>query len=323
MKRLDCVIGAIGLTAVVLVGTKIGWAGLLHQLSEVRGGLLVLIGLSFLRLGLQTTAWFIALGAQGISASVSELVGIRLAAQSIGYLSVFGPAIAEPIKLQYLMKYRQAGAIATLADAGAYGFTACLFGILGCACSGLVIAPGKHAGALLALGAGLLAGIFLLIGSKPLLAPLRSLLGPKAPGWLRYGEEVELEVRSFWRRCPAAAHRMFWLDLGCQLLFACDIVAVFWCLGIPLHAVTILALETCSRATRMIAGWMPARLGVDELGAAAAFAAIGLPAASGIALALSRRLRDLIGCILGIGWLLCRAKSSGNVMPKNICHELH
>jgi hypothetical protein len=108
----------MGLAFLALVARNLGWVGLVHQLGAVRGGLVVLIALSFLRLALQTTAWSIALNAQGISASIAELVGVRLAAQSIGYLSVVGPAVAEPMKIQLLLKYQEPGAVATMADAG-------------------------------------------------------------------------------------------------------------------------------------------------------------------------------------------------------------
>ncbi len=51
---------------------------------------------------------------------------------------------------------------------------------------------------------------------------------------------------------------------------------------------------------------MPARIGADEGGAAAAFVALGLPAAGGLALALARRLRDMIFSLAGLVWLASR-----------------
>ena len=71
----------------------------------------------------------------------------------------------------------------------------------------------------------------------------------------------------------------------------------------PFHGATVLAVEAASRAARMMSGWIPARLGADEAGAVVAFAAFGLPSASGLALALSRRIRDLVLSFLGISLL--------------------
>jgi hypothetical protein len=97
---------------------------------------------------------------------------------------------------------------------------------------------------------------------------------------------------------------MLLFGFGCQILLAADIVVVFWYLGIPFHGATVLAVEAASRAARMMSGWMPARIGADEAGAVVAFAAFGLPSASGLALALSRRIRDLVLSLLGISLLM-------------------
>jgi hypothetical protein len=72
---------------------------------------------------------------------------------------------------------------------------------------------------------------------------------------------------------------------------------------LPIHGGIVLALEAANRMVKMMAGWMPARIGADESGAAGAFAALGLPAASGLALALTRRARDLLSVLVGMIWL--------------------
>ena len=79
---------------------------------------------------------------------------------------------------------------------------------------------------------------------------------------------------------------------------------------LPFHAPTVLALDAAIRVARMVAGWVPARIGADETGAVAAFAALGLPSASGLALALARRTRDILICMLGLGWLAWEARSA-------------
>src|SRR4029077_12596687 len=100
-----------------------------------------------------------------------------------------------------------------------------------------------------------------------------------------------------------AIRQMFLLDLGCQALVAAEVVTVFWFLRLSLHAGTILGLEAATRMVKMLAGWMPARIGADESGAAGAFLSFGLPAAAGVALALARRTRDVLACLVGLTWL--------------------
>jgi hypothetical protein len=64
---------------------------------------------------------------------------------------------------------------------------------------------------------------------------------------------------------------------------------------------------------KMATGFMPARIGTDESGAAGAFLAFGLPAASGLALALARRTRDLLACFIGLTWLAWGARRNNQL----------
>jgi len=52
-----------------------------------------------------------------------------------------------------------------------------------------------------------------------------------------------------------------------------------------------------------VSGWIPARLGSDEGGAISGFALTGLSPTLGPALALTRRIRDLLWALIGIVWL--------------------
>src|SRR5258708_25050576 len=53
-----------------------------------------------------------------------------------------------------------------------------------------------------------------------------------------------------------------------SVLVAAEVAAVFWFLRLPLHAGTLLGIEAASRMVKIVAGWMPARIGADESGAA-------------------------------------------------------
>jgi len=58
-----------------------------------------------------------------------------------------------------------------------------------------------------------------------------------------------------------------------------------------------------TRGLKMLSGWIPARLGSDEGGAVSAFALTGFSPMLGLALALTRRVRDLLWALIGIVWL--------------------
>jgi len=81
------------------------------------------------------------------------------------------------------------------------------------------------------------------------------------------------------------------------------VVVVLWSLHLSIHFFTILVIEGVTRGLKMLSGWIPARLGSDEGGAISAFALTGLSPMLGLALALTRRVRDLLWALIGIVWL--------------------
>src|SRR5882724_6083489 len=143
--------------------------------------------------------------------------------------------------------------------------------------------------------------------TKPLLPPLIRRLGQRCPDWLRRSSELEASLRSFGSRHPGGIRKMFWLDIGCQLLLAAEVVAVLVILRIPFHVGTIFAFDAANRAVKMLTGWMPARIGADEGASAALFLALGLASGAGLALALTRRSRDLLCFAAGFAWLTWHA----------------
>src|SRR6202030_1718632 len=68
-----------------------------------------------------------------------------------------------------------------------------------------------------------------------------------------------------------------------------------------------LVLETVSRAVTIMFKMLPMRLGVDEAGAAVFADRLGLGSATGITLALVRRMRTLCWIAVGILFVLTRS----------------
>jgi hypothetical protein len=96
---------------------------------------------------------------------------------------------------------------------------------------------------------------------------------------------------------------MFWFDVASQLLIVSEVLVVLWTLHLPIHVLPVLAIEGVTRVLKFVSGWIPARLGSDEGGAISAFAVVGLSPVLGLALALTRRVRDLLWALIGIIWL--------------------
>lgn len=317
MKRIDTILVAAGLALFAFVASRIGWTALVHQLMTASPAIPVLVIFSFLRLLLQTYAWRIALRQEGVTAKFGELIGIRLSSQSMGYLSVLGPALSEPMKISLLKGNWDAPATATLADTGIYWFTSAMLGLAGCAAAAFLLAGTQDARTLVGITLLFALLLALLIRQKPLLQRLVAALGDRAPGWLRKGAVLEEEIRSFRIRHPFSARSMLYLDLLCQLLMVAETAIVLFYARLPIHLAALLGIETATRVTKMVAGWLPARIGADEGGTVVAFAAFGLSPAAGMLLALTRRFRDLLWCVLGLSWFAWRSrKLSRHQLPE-------
>jgi len=101
---------------------------------------------------------------------------------------------------------------------------------------------------------------------------------------------------------------MCWSDGACQALVASEVGVVLWSLGLTIHFFPILPIEGVKRGLKILSGWIPARLGSDEGGAISAFALTGLSPMLGLALALTRRVRDLLWAFIGIVWLVWNSR---------------
>jgi Lysylphosphatidylglycerol synthase TM region len=107
---------------------------------------------------------------------------------------------------------------------------------------------------------------------------------------------------------PGRAWRLVVLEAAFQL-FAVAEVYLTLALITPQHVAwsSALALETVSRAVTILFKMLPMRLGVDEAGAAVVADRLGLGSASGITLALVRRMRSLCWSAVGIVFVLMRS----------------
>lgn len=304
MNRKNMLIMAAGLGLFAFVAARMGWSAMIQELKTVWIGLPILIGLSSARMLLQALAWSCALEADGIHTGLGQLLGARASSHGMGYLSVLGPLISEPMRISLVGEH---SAAATLIDAGVYWFSSGVFALIGAVCAVGCMA-GRHSGALIGMVLATVAGMAFIAGSKPILPALIRKLGARAPAGLRHAAETEVAIRNFRGQHPGAVRKMFWLGIACQVLIAAEVAAIFWCLKMPIQCTVILALEAVNRIVKAAGGFVPARLGADESGMAAAFLTFGLPSASGLALALARRSRDLLEVLLGLTWLAMRSR---------------
>ncbi len=143
MKKGHLIVALVGAAIFAWVITHIGLPAILQQLAGVRTALPIVLLMSLCRLLLQTSAWSQALRDQGVSVPPGTLMGVRLASQSMGYLTVLGPVLSEPLKIRLLRAPAEPAMTATFLDDGVYWFTATLMGIAGWLCLPLVAVHGS------------------------------------------------------------------------------------------------------------------------------------------------------------------------------------
>jgi hypothetical protein len=302
MRKTQLIIAfaALGLFAWVIA--HVGLSTMVAQLKAMRVALPIVMALSALRLFLQSTTWSASLKGENIAVNRTRLVGVRLASQSMGYLTVLGPVISEPMKIKLLGTSSESTITATFLDTGVYWFTSALVAISGVLCLPLVAAHGA-AYHWIPVILALACVVFAITRRSPLLAGVVRAFGRRAPSWLARAEKVEASIRNYRVEQPALVSRMFWIGVACQLLIASEVLVVLWSLHLPIHFFAVMAVEGVTRSLKLASGWVPARVGFDEGGAISAFAVAGLSPMNGLGLALTRRVRDLLWALIGILWL--------------------
>src|SRR5579863_4973954 len=121
-------------TALALFGwviAHVGHSAMLVQLKAMRVALPIVLALSVLRLLLQAITWSASLEGEHVSVNTTKLMGVRLASQSMGYLTVLGPVISEPMKIKLLGTPAEPTITATFLDNGVFWFTSALLAMLG------------------------------------------------------------------------------------------------------------------------------------------------------------------------------------------------
>ena len=307
MKKGHLIAAVVSLVMFAWVIAHVGFSAMLVQLKAMRIALPIVLALSVFRLLLQSITWSASLQSEHVSVDAAKLMGVRLASQSMGYLTVLGPVISEPMKIKLLGTPTEPTITATFLDNGVYWFTSALLAIVGIMSLPLVAVHGARYHVIPAFLS--LAGmLFLILRRSPILSGLIRTLDNHAPSWLVRGEKLEESIRNYRLHHPAVVSRMFWIDLVCQVLITSEVSVVLWSLGLPIHFFTIVAIDGVTRVLKLVSGWIPARVGSDEGGAISAFALTGFSPLLGLSLALTRRVRDLLWALIGILWFVWNSR---------------
>src|SRR5215467_13908974 len=196
MKRAQLAVSLVAVVLFVCVLSHVGITTLVGQLKAIRIALPIVLAFSLVRLVLQSITWSASLKGEHVSVDIPKLAGARLAGQSMGYLTVLGPVISEPLKIKMLGTPTQPTVTATFLDSGVYWFTSALLAIMGIASLPFVAAHGALYHSIPAVLV-LALMVFAITRRNPILSGLVRLLGKKVPSWLKRAEQFEASIRRY------------------------------------------------------------------------------------------------------------------------------
>jgi glycosyltransferase 2 family protein len=159
-------------------------------------------------------------------------------------------------------------------------------------------------GLLLAMGGGLaLAAGFVLAQRADLLSRVAAALNRAAAGrfgaLLSHSARIDRATRRLWRARRAVLLCFLW-QLAGWMAGALEIWIAAQAIGAPVSVGEALAIEAMVQAVASAAFLMPGALGLQEAGFLGVGMLLGLPAEATAALALARRLRDLLVFLPGL-----------------------
>jgi hypothetical protein len=266
----------------------LGFAKIQDAFVRIGWGFGAILLLSGAREAVRTLAWMRTIEGP-VRLSFPDAFRARLAGEALNTLLPMGMLVGEPMKAEHV-GHRLPFATAFRALVVELAF----YGV------SLVLLFGAGVVTLFPSSAALFVGVMALLG-VPFVWNRNGGIGEKLR---RLGDPL----LRFAFVNPGRAWRLVILEAAFQV-FAVAEVYLTLALITPQHVAwsSALVLETVSRAVTIMFKMLPMRLGVDEAGAAVFADRLGLGSATGITLALVRRMRSLCWSAVGIVFVLTRS----------------
>ncbi|MBO0725452.1 MAG: flippase-like domain-containing protein [Blastocatellia bacterium] len=319
-SRLLAVISAlVGLALFIYVIKQTGLSEIASNLRAVGAGFLLILAVSSIRYLSRSLAWLRCMNPEERGVGFWALWRARLAGEAVGDLT-FGPVVAEPMRLIALGdKLSLSSGISSLAVENiAYAVSSCLMVMAGMVAAlasfGLNESMRTAAGVTLAVVFALVAAPVVIISrrwkiSSNLLSALAGLVARDETKRNRIESKIDrlrgLEdyVFDFYAKRP----RDFFILIFCHAAFhlagALEIYLTLRLMGLGVNFVAAGAFEAVNRAINIAFTFVPALVGVDEVGTGTLVRAAGFDFDHGVTLALIRKIRMFFWIGIGLIFL--------------------
>jgi hypothetical protein len=321
-SRLLAVASAlIGLALFTYIIKQTGLSEIASNLRAVGGGFLLILAVSSTRYLSRSLAWLHCMAPEERRVGFWTLWRARLAGEAVGDLT-FGPVVAEPMRLIALGdRLSLSSGVSSLAVENiAYTVSSCLMVMAGAvamlASFGLNESMRTAAGVTLAVVFALVAAPVVTIRRRwkigsGMLSTLADFVVRDEAKRRRSESKIDrlraLEdyVFDFYSKRP----RDFFILVLCQAAFhfagALEIYLTLRLMGLGVDFVAAGAFESVNRAINIAFTFVPALVGVDEVGTGALVKAAGFDFDHGVALALIRKIRMFFW--IGVGLIFLAA----------------
>jgi len=333
MRRRSIELACLVLGVAVLAGTvwTIGLETLVGDLRTLGWGLAAILVVESLNVLLNTGGWALVFPGGERPVGAARLVAVRLAGDAVNYLTPSATIGGELLRVRLLGPFVPSNVRWASVSAAKVGqsLAQAVFILLGIA----IVFPGLAAGRgwLGGPAAMAIAALAALAAIAPGVAFVRAIdhgfwtviqggLGRVRLGWLlpqswgAPGRDLDATLARVgpWRASAALACFVAGWAVG-----ALEIYLILRRVGDAVDWRTALALEAGSVLVDGILFFVPAKVGTQEGGKVALFAALGLSPARGLTVGIVRRIRELVYASLGLA-ALAWMTSNGHGQPGHL-----
>ncbi len=309
LSLFNILVALIGVALLVFTVQRVGgWRAIVDGVSTIGWWFAVVVLLGALRMAVRTRAWMICAGDPQLR--FGDAFSAWLVSDAMGNLTPLGLLASEPMKVLLVRaKISTVTSIASVTIENIFYTASVLVVLLSGTWLFLQLAnvpQGLEQVAeliIVAVAIAALIGVWAARARPALLskfAPLISKIAGQSHAPADAIREVEQQIYAV-PQWPLSriAHVGFW-----EILFHVGAVAEVWLvLRLLVPDITLgesFLLESAGRFVTVAFKFVPYRLGIDEAGCGAVANALGLPPATGVTLALVRRLRIIVLNAIGL-----------------------
>lgn len=302
-----------GLVLLIYLVVVLGPGEIFALLGRIGWGFLPIAGLCA---GYQALrAWALCLCAAGPGAvALKDAVAVRFSGEAVQFLTATGPFLAEPTKALLLGRRgltKTEGFAATIAEYLAYNFVSAAM-LAGAMWYLLVRVDLGRALADAAIVLLVAAVMFLIVAAVAIAGRIYLIGGVMA--WLgtlpAFGRRVQVEAQAvrrmedlllgILRDRPGRFALVILVELAAHALLVLELWWILQMIDVDAGFGRALVLESANKFTGLAFFFVPGQLGAAEGVNAVLFSTLGLAGATGVGVALARRLRGLLAAGAGL-----------------------